>query len=144
MVREETPRRGMRAAGVAVRAILLAGMGSICLAVLQLGDFTPVPSAWSLLIPVLGGVAIGLARMSIHEVIGCVAVVLVLSPILAPSLVALPASAIERAGVVRAALRNSLAADGLLLLPCVLGGIVIGRWVAGVSTCRSEPMRERR
>ncbi|MGE5485553.1 MAG: hypothetical protein ACM3X4_11095 [Ignavibacteriales bacterium] len=148
-MREETPRRretsarGVRVAGIAVRAILLTGMGSMCLAVLQLGDFTPLPAAWSLCIPVLGGVAIGLARMSIHEVMGCVAVVLALSPALAPFLVAIAASELERTEVMRAALRNSVAADWLLLLPCVLAGIVIGRWIASLYPSRPERVRER-
>jgi hypothetical protein len=87
--------------------------------------------------PVLGGVAIGLARMSVHELTGCVALVLALSPALAPFLVAAAASELERAQVMRAALRNSVAADWLLLLPCVLVGTVLGRWIA--SACHSRP-----
>ncbi|HHY32726.1 MAG TPA: hypothetical protein GX515_06840 [Firmicutes bacterium] len=141
MAGEEVLRRCMRATVVAARAVILGGVGSVCLALLQLGDFTPVPSGWSLAIPVLGGVALGLAEMSVHELVGCVAFMVVMAPALAPLLVAFPASEVERNAVVRAALRNSLAADALLLLPCVLAGIVLGRWVKGIISSRPQPMR---
>lgn len=133
----------MKAVGVAARAVILGGAGSVCLALLQLGDFTPLPSGWSLAIPVLGGVALGLAEMSVHELVGCVAFLVVMAPALAPVIVAFPTSELERSGVVRAALRNSLAADALLL-PCVLAGIVLGRWVADMIASRPRSMRHRR
>ncbi len=141
MAREEAATRGMRFAGIAVHALLAVGIGSVFLAALQLGDFTPVPSMWSIVIPVLGGVSFGLARMSVHEMVGCVAVVLVASPVLAAVLVGLPASAYEGAAVVRAALRAALVADLVFLLPPTLAGVIVGRWVAGFSGYRARPFR---
>lgn len=136
---EVVAKRVARVLCIGVHALLTAAAASVALAALQLGDFTPVPSAWSLVIPVLAAVSVGAARMSVHEVIGCVAVVVVAAPLLGSFFVVLPTSLLERTAVMHTALRNALVADGLFLLPCTLAGTLVGRWVSGFSGYRAKP-----
>ncbi|MFZ5925702.1 MAG: hypothetical protein ACOYW4_10695 [Bacillota bacterium] len=133
------PRRYTRILGIGVHALLVAAVGSVALTALQLADFTPVPSVWSLIIPVIAAVSIGVARMSVHEVIGCVAVVTIASPLVASFFVTLPTSFLERAAVIKGAIRGAIVADGLFLLPCILAGILLGRWIGGLSEYRAKP-----
>ncbi len=136
----EAPKtRWIVVAATIARALLAAGAASASLAALQLGDFTPIPSGWSLAIPAIAGLSIGLARMTVHETLGCVAFVLAASPALSTAIVASPTSVLERADVLRAALKAAFAADVLLLLPCLLGGIILGRWICGLSQYRARP-----
>ncbi len=121
------------------RALAVMAAASAALAGLQLGDFTPVPAAWGLLVPVAAAASVGMTRVSVHGAIGCVAAVTLASPLIAAALVALPASPLERAAVMRAALRAAFVADGLLLLPCLLGGVLLGRWVGGISEYYARP-----